>query len=290
MNDIVNLTDVIKRYKEFQLGPLNVSIPRGCITGLIGPNGSGKTTTMQILMNIISPNSGDVTIMDMQHKTAEISIKNCIGYVGEVQHYYEDQTVSWTARFVSKFYDEWNANLFEKLLHEFKISRSKKIKALSKGMKLKFSIALALSHNPALIIMDEPTSGLDPIVRREVLDYLKKFVDEDPEKSVIISSHITNDLERIADYIIFLIDGKVVLYDSKDNLTANWKKINFQEGIIGQEIIAKLFEVEKNMFGCCAFTDKYPEIEKMIDPIKNNNGLKIENVGLDDILLCLLRR
>ena len=290
MENTVCLKQVVKRYGEFVLGPIDLDFPKGCITGLIGPNGAGKTTTLKIIMNILKPNSGEITVLDMKHRKSEIQIKNKIGYVGEVQYYYEDRTVAWTSSFISKFYNNWDCNLFDRLTHEFEINRTKKIKNLSKGMRVKLSIAIALSHNPDLIIMDEPTSGLDPVIRREVLSYLRKFVDNNNDKSVIISSHITDDLERIADYVVFLIDGKVALHDEKDILSDKWKKISYKKEALDEAVSSKLINVEKNMFGSSGYTDKYSEIKDSIAHLLKSEELKIENVGLDDILICLMRR
>lgn len=290
MDNAASLKKAVKKYGEFRLGPLNLDFPKECITGIIGPNGAGKTTTLKLLMNIIKPDSGEISVLDMKHRDSEIRIKNRIGYVGEVQYFYEDRTVSWTADFVSKFYDKWNSNLFDRLMHDFEINRTKKIKNLSKGMRVKLAIAIALSHDPDLIILDEPTSGLDPVIRRELLAHLRKYVDDNRNKSVIISSHNTNDLERISDHVVFLLDGMVALEDEKDILNEKWKKISFRKGAVEDSICAKLMNVENNMFGSSGYTDSYPAIKNSIAQAVKNDDVKVENTGLDDILICLMRR
>ena len=287
LNNVASLKNIVKSYKDFKLDNISIDFLTGYITGLIGPNGAGKTTALKILMNIVKPDSGYVSVLGMEYKNNEKYIKNKIGYVGEVQYFYEDRTISWTADFVSKFYTDWDNPMFNKYLDEFQINHSKKIKTLSKGMRVKFSLALALSHNPSLIVLDEPTSGLVPIIRRNVLDLLKKTINEDPQKAVIISSHITNDLERIADHVLYLVDGQIMLKGEKDLLLSKWKKIHFKEGILDDNLIKKLINTEKNMFGCSGYTDNYMELKNSLSIYEQNGDVKIENTGLDDILITI---
>ena len=191
--NILEIKNLRKRYKGFALDGISLDLPQGYILGLIGPNGAGKTTTIKILMNMVKRTDGEVRVFGLDPQRNAKKIKNKVGYLGEEQYFYGNKTVAWTGNFVSAFYDDWDTNVFQSLLTGFEISRTKKTRELSKGMKVRFSLALALSHNPDLLILDEPTAGLDPVIRREVLELLRKKSKNDG-KSVIISSHITDDM------------------------------------------------------------------------------------------------
>lgn len=289
MSSILELRELKKEYREFVLDSISLDIPKGCIMGIIGPNGAGKTTTIKIIMNLVKADGGEVSVFGLDHRKDEKEIKNRVGYVGEEQYFYEDRTVAWTGKFVSKFYSRWDRNAFSRLLSEFQISGTKKVKELSKGMKVKLSLALALSHEPELIILDEPTAGLDPVVRRELLDLLRKITADDENKSVIISSHITDDIERTADYITYMVEGRIVLRGEKDELLSSWKKIHYKSGVLNGELAASLMNVETSMFGSSGITDRYLSIkERLADGIRRDE-IKVENVGLDDILICYVR-
>ena len=285
MDAIVEINNLKKRYKGFLLDVTSLTVPKGHIMGFIGPNGAGKTTTIKILMNMVRASSGDVKIFGMDHNKNEKAIKNRIGYVGEDQFFYGDKTVAWTGNFVSGYFDHWDKNKFQNFLTDFSISRTKKISELSKGMKVKFSLALDLSHNPALILLDEPTAGLDPIIRREVLEILRGLA-VDENKSVIISSHITDDISRIADFVTFLFDGQIELSGQKDEILSSWKRIHYKEGALDKTIIDSLKNRKKHMFGHSGVTDSYPEIKESLVLGLEEETVKLENIDLDDILIA----
>jgi len=285
MDNIVEINNLKKRYKGFLLDVVSLSVPKGSIMGLIGPNGAGKTTTIKILMNMVRANAGDVKIFGLDHIENEKAIRNRIGYVGEDQYYYGDKTVAWTGNFVSGFFDKWDKNKFQKFITDFAISRTKKISELSKGMKVKFSLAIALSHNPDLILLDEPTAGLDPLIRREVLEILRGLT-VDENKSVIISSHITDDISRIADYVTFLIDGKIRLSGEKDELLSQWKRIHYKDGVLDKNIIDAFKNRKKHMFGQSGVTDRFLELKGSLAQGLADETIKLENVSLDDILIA----
>jgi len=288
MDNIIEISSLKKRYKGFLLDNVSLTVPKGSIMGLIGPNGAGKTTTIKILMNMVRANSGVVKTFGMDYIEDEKAIKNRIGYVGEDQYYYGDKTVAWTGNFVSGFFDQWDKNKFQKFLTDFAISRTKKISELSKGMKVKFSLAIALSHNPDLILLDEPTAGLDPIIRREVLETLRALT-VDENKSAIISSHITDDISRIADYVTFLFEGKIKLSGEKDELLSFWKRIHYKDGALDKNIIETLKNRKKHMFGQSGLTDSYLEIKDSLALGLAEETVKIENVNLDDILVAFVK-
>jgi len=286
--NILELKTVQKKYKGFTLDGISLNLPQGLILGLIGPNGTGKTTTIKILMNMVKRDGGTVQVFGLDPQKNAKQIKNRVGYLGEEQHFYGNKTVAWTGKFVSGFYDHWDTNAFQGLLTDFRISRTKKTRELSKGMKVRFALALALSHNPELLILDEPTAGLDPVIRREVLELLRKK-SKNEGKSVIISSHITDDIMRTADLVAFLVEGKIVLTSDKDQLLSNWKRIHYKKGTLGSGIVNTLTRRKEHAFGSSGVTDRYLDIKDALVQGITEGVIKIENVNLDDILISLVK-
>ena len=286
--NVLEVKNLRKEYKEFTLDNVSFSVPAGYIMGIIGPNGAGKTTTIKLLMNLIKPEGGEINIFGLDPRKNEKEVKNRIGYVGEEQYFYQNKTVAWTGRFVSQFFKQWNNNKFNAFLEDFKLSRTKKVKELSRGMKVKLSFAIALSHQPELLILDEPTSGLDPVIRREILDLLLKTSREE-NKSVIISSHITDDLARIADIITFMINGKIRLTGEKDDLLANWKRIHYKKGALSKNITASLNNVQDQVFGSSGLTGHYLKIKDRLADGIGKEEIKVENLNLDDILISFVK-
>ena len=288
MEPVLTLSQLKKTYPEFVLDSIDFNLPPGCVTGLIGPNGAGKTTTIKLVMNLIRPDSGTIEIFGQRHDAHEIDIKNRVGYVGEEQYFYEQRSARWTGAFVSHFFKNWDGERYTAILEQFGLPPKQRIKKYSKGMKVKLSLAIALSHNPELIILDEPTSGLDPVVRRDVLDLLQREA-ADKEKTVLISSHITDDLERIADYVVYMIQGRIRLFSSKDDLMSTWKTVHYKPDAAPDGILETLEQVEGQMFGSTGITRRFPDIrEKLSDGISRGD-IRIDNVGLDDILIALVK-
>ena len=259
----------------------------GCILGIIGPNGAGKTTLVKLIMNQIKPDGGTVRVFDLDHANSEKEIKNRVGYVGEEQHFYRRRTVEWTGRFVARFFTEWEQDRFEYLLEEFKISRSKRTGQLSKGMKTKLALAIALSHGAELLILDEPTSGLDPIIRREILSLLREVAREE-DKAVILSSHISEDLSRIADHLTFMNNGEIILRGDKDDLLANWKRIHFREDSLDQSTLEMLVNVQAQQFSNVGISRDYQMIQPILAGGISRGDIRIENLDIDDILISMV--
>lgn len=288
MENVLEIKKLRKEYDEFVLDSIDWNISKGYITGLIGPNGAGKTTTIKLILNQIEADSGQINVFGKDHAHDEIAVKNRIGFVGEEQYFYEYRSANWTGKFVSHFFRQWDMEKYHKFLDDFQIPRKKMIRKFSKGMKVKLSMAIALSHNADLIILDEPTSGLDPVVRRDLLDLLRKIADEE-KKTVMISSHITDDLERISDFITYMICGRIAKTASKDDLQANWKKIHFTKDSLDQKVIDSLKSVEDHMFGCTGITDDYLKIKETLSQGLTSGDIKVESLGLDDILISLVK-
>lgn len=256
--------------------------------GLVGPNGAGKSTTIKAIMNLINYDSGEIKIFGLDYKNSEEEIKNRIGYVGEEQYFYEDMSVKWMEQFISQHYRQWDRDKFYSLLERFNVSPTKKVKELSKGMRVKLSLALALAHNPELIILDEPTSGLDPVIRNEILQILLEII-QDENKSVLFSTHITEDIEKIADYVTYLIDGRIVLSAPKDELLEQWKTIHIKNGYEVSEISSRLIGVERNYFGITGVTDRYEDMKNIIKPYIEKDIIRVENTSIDQILISLVK-
>lgn len=288
MNNILKIRNLRKEYKEFVLDDISWDIPKGYITGLIGPNGAGKTTTIKLIMNLIKSDGGEVKVFGLDHVADDIAIKNRVGYVGEEQFFYEHRSANWTGKFVSHFFTHWDKERYLNLLEEFAIPPKKMIRKFSKGMRVKLSLAIALSHNPELIILDEPTAGLDPIIRRDVLDFLQTLT-QNGDRSVLISSHITDDIARIADNITYMINGRITLTAAKDDLIANWKKIHFSKGALDPKIFETLEQVEGHAFGGSGITRNFLKIKDSLSQGVAFGNIKVENVGLDDILISLVK-
>ena len=211
---IENLT---KKYDDFLLDKVSFYVPKGNIVGLIGENGAGKSTTINTMLDIIERDSGDVYILNSEKYNVNNEIREKIGVVFDGNNFPEDLTPQKLNNVLTRIYKNWEDKTFFEYIEKFNLPKTKKIKNFSKGMKMKLSISVALSHNAELLILDEATSGLDPIVRDDILDILLEFV-QDEKKSILISSHITSDLEKVADYIVFIHKGKVIFEETKDNL------------------------------------------------------------------------
>ena len=211
------VNDVTKRYRDFVLDQVSFSVPCGTIVGLIGENGAGKSTTINAILGLINRDSGNIELLGEADPQSNDSIRNQIGVVFDGNNYPDVLSARKLNRVLGNIYSAWDERKFFSLLEKMSLPTDKKIREFSKGMKMKLSIAAALSHNSKLLILDEATSGLDPVVRDDILDMFLEFV-QDENNSVIVSSHITSDLEKVADYIVFIHKGKVVFCKSKDEL------------------------------------------------------------------------
>ena len=285
-NNILEVRRLRKKYRGFTLDDIDLDLPFSGVTGIIGPNGAGKTTTIKLIMNMIVPDRGSITVFGRPHDQDEKFIKNRIGYVGEEQPFYDFHSAVWTGRFVSHFFEKWDAALYARYLDAFQLPPRKRIKSFSKGMRVKLALAVALSHDPELVILDEPTAGLDPVVRRDILERLREIA-SDKERAVLISSHITDDLERIADNLVYMINGRIVLFSDKDSLLAEWKRVRYTPDALDEDTISALTVEEKGLFGSSGITREYSRLKPRLAKALTQGHVKIENMGLDDILIQL---
>ena len=248
MDNILEVSGLRKDYKGFSLGDVTFAVPRGTIMGLIGPNGAGKTTVIKLVMNLIRRRAGRVKVFGLDNIADEPGVKARIGFVYDEPGFPPDVSLLRIGSALAPFYPAWDGTLFRGLLDEFELPARKRFKTLSHGMKMKFALAVALSHDAELILMDEPTAGLDPVFRQDLLARLSGLI-QDERKSVLFSSHITTDLEKVADHITFLHRGAVVFSSPKDELLETWALVKAGSGDIEVSDIPGLRGYRAGAFG-----------------------------------------
>jgi len=286
MPPILEARGLTKRYHDFTLKDISVEILPGCIIAFFGPTGAGKTTLMKLLTHQIPASSGTVRVFGLSYDDREKEIKNRVGYVPQEPNFYQERSVEYNARFAASFFERWDGGAFYRMLDEFRVGRGKTVKRLSRGQKTLFSIALALSHEASLLILDEPTAGLDIILRRTILERLRKFV-SDGERTVIVSSHITDGLGDIAEYVNFLSEGRLVFQSEKDELMARWKRVHFKDGALPPDLVKQLVDVRQQPFGSSGLSRDFLAIREQLAAGIASGDVKIENAGLDDILIAM---
>lgn len=279
MSNIIEVNNLRKEYSDFVLDNISFTLPRGFIMGLIGPNGAGKSTTIKLILNLIKKDAGSINIFGLDNIKHEVKVKENIGFVYDENYFYEDLTIKQMKNVIAPFYSNWDESAFQRYQRDFDLNPNKKIKDLSKGMKTKFALAIALSHNAQLVIMDEPTSGLDPIFRNEILEILTDLL-QDENKGVIFSTHITSDLDKIADYITFINKGKVVFSKTKNEILDNFGIVKGAKELIDRDIRDEFVGIRENNYGFEALTNNVQRI-KSIFP----SDVIIERATLEDIML-----
>ncbi len=242
--DAIKVEKLSKNYLDFSLSDVSFVLPKGCILGLIGQNGAGKTTVIKLILNTLKQNDGNVFVFGADNSgKCFTEIKQDIGFVFDQANFPLVLTPNNINTMMKRVYKNWSCEQFFEYLKKFNLPEKKQFKDFSKGMRMKLSIAVALSHDAKLLVLDEATSGLDPVAREEILDILNEFT-RDENNSVLISSHITSDLEKICDYIVFLKDGKLVFCEQKDTLLEKYSllKLSQQEflSVPSSAIVAKI--------------------------------------------------
>jgi ABC-2 type transport system ATP-binding protein len=218
--------NVIKKFPQFKLGPLNFDLEPGTVLGFVGPNGSGKTTTIQCLVGLLRAESGEMEVFGCPNDLNKPEWKLDIGYVGDIQVFYERWTGQKNLDFLSQFYPNWSDERASELAKRFNLPLHKRAKDLSTGNRVKLSLVAALSHSPRLLLLDEPTSGIDPVVRMEVLDVLFEIL-ETGERAIFYATHILPEISRLADELAFIDDGNIWLRTPKEDLIEKWRKVTF---------------------------------------------------------------
>ena len=284
MNSTLILKNVNKKYEKsnFAIKDISFSIPEGSIVGFIGENGAGKSTTMNCILNVIRRDSGTIEIFGREMTDEDIDIRENIGVVYDSNNFPEYLTARQLADILGRIYSKWDDFCFEQFLRRFGLPESQRIKTYSRGMSMKLAIAVALSHDSKLLILDEATSGLDPIMRDEILDVLLEFVKQE-NHSILLSSHITSDLEKIADYIVFIHNGEIILNKTKDELIYEYGVIRCSENdfhnILSEDILSSMKKDYQ--------IDVLIKNKKLME--KKYKNLIIDSVSLDEIMLLLVK-
>ena len=277
---ILKVDKLCKKYERFYLDNVSFSLDEGYIMGFIGSNGAGKTTTLKGILNMIRKDGGRIEIFGKNFDDNEISIKQDIAFMMGSSDYYMRKQVKTLAAVVSRFYADWNQDTFNSYLSRFNIDPEKKINELSQGMRVKLSIALALSHNAKLIILDEPTSGLDPVARDNLLDLFQELIEEG-DKSILFSTHITSDLEKCADYITYINNGRIIESTTKDELLESYRLVSGSEKDL-PGIKEDLISFKTNSFGFVGLIKS--------EQLKKHNPINSEPPTLDDIMIYHAKR
>ncbi len=282
MQNILEIQNLRKQYPSFALKDVSLCVPSGSIMGFIGENGAGKTTTIKLILNEIARDSGTVKIFGMDNIRDERKIKEQIGVVFDESYFYGEFKAGDIGSILKRVFSGWDDGLYKRYLQEFKLPSDKPIKEFSKGMKMKLGIASALAHRPRLLILDEATSGLDPIVRSDILDIFLDFI-QDETHSVLFSSHITSDIEKVADYVTFIHEGQIIFERSKDDLLENSGILKCSSTDFGRVEKSGLVRWRKGEMGYEALVPDKQKAKQMYP------GLLIDNATIDEIMLLYVK-
>ena len=279
MNDILKVENLNKSYGDFSLTDVTFSLPEGCITGFIGVNGAGKTTTLCTLLGLTKKTSGNIQFFGLDMEKSEKQIKNRIGVVFDDGCFYDELSLAEMKGIISSAYTAWSEQDFKRYMDMFSLDPKQKINTLSKGMKMKYALALALSHNAELLIMDEPTSGLDPLIRSQLLEVLTDYM-ENGGKSVFFSTHITSDLDKIADMLIMINNGRIIFQEEKDFLLDTYRIVKGDIKVLTDDVRKLFLNITETPFGFTGITKQISEIPPFLSDII------VERPTIEDIMLA----
>lgn len=281
MEKILEIKNLGKNYSNYKLDDVNFNLEKGYIMGFIGPNGAGKTTTIKLIMNLIKRNSGEIKVFGLDNLHDEKEIKSRIGFVYDECNFYDNLSLNDNAKLIADFYNKWSWSEFDKYMIKFELDKKQKIKELSKGMKTKFAIATALSHDAELLIMDEPTSGLDPVFRQEIINILQEYI-EDGNRSILFSTHIISDIEKMSDYITFINKGKIIFSQEKTVIEDTYRIVKGGLEILDKDIQKYFIEIKKNKYGFSGLTLRSSELHE-----KLGESIVVDKATIEDIMLYM---
>ena len=282
--NVIEVKDLCKSFPSFQLKNVNIVLEEGYIMGFIGRNGAGKTTTLKSILNLLNPDSGTINLCGLNMPKNETEIKNLIGYVAGGVDFYPEQKIKKITDITKIFYKEWDDERYKELCKRFEIDENKKFKQLSAGMKVKYSIAVALSHNAKLLILDEPTSGLDPAARDDLILIFQEFV-EDGKHSILFSTHITSDLEKCADFITYIKSGEILASTDVETFEKSYLLVTGKKDDLSPELEGKIIGLHKYNLG---FEGMIKADDKAL--VEGVGGMEISVPSLEDIMIHLERR
>ncbi|MCX2829192.1 ABC transporter ATP-binding protein [Bacillus pseudomycoides] len=281
MNAVLEVNKLNKTYDSFSLKDVTFSLNKDCITGFIGTNGSGKTTTIKAILGLILKDSGKINFLGKDMDKNERKSKNKIGIVLDEGYFYDELTLKEMKNVIAPSYTDWDEAVFLFYIKQFNLNLGQKISTLSKGMRMKFAVALALSHHADLLIMDEPTSGLDPLVRSELMNIFLDFMKE-PGKSVFFSTHITSDLDKIADMIILIDDGKILVNEEKDVLVDTHAFVKGDNQLINDQTKNLFLNLHQSQYGFEGITHKKDDVRRLMPDVL------MERPTIEDIMLSYI--
>jgi len=278
MEHALEFREVTKQYTGFTLDRVSLQLPKGCIMGLIGENGAGKSTMIKLIMDLIRKDGGAITVLGQDSVNLPRQTKEAVGVVMDECCFPEYVNLQSANKIMKSIYRMWDETKFQELVQRFSLPEKKTVKEYSRGMKMKLSIAVALSHRPQLLVLDEATSGLDPVVRNEILDVFLDFI-QDETHSIFMSSHILSDLEKACDYITFLHQGKVIFSDEKDRITEQYGVLKCSEKELESIDPSLIVGKRKNAFGA----------EALVLKSKLRGGYLIDNATVEDMMLFYIK-
>ncbi len=278
----IEIKDLTKTYKNFSLNKINFAIPKGSIMGFVGENGAGKTTTIKAILDLIHIDGGSISIMGADSRKLSMENKSEIGVVFDGSNLHDNMTVRHISSIMKNLYKNWSEEKYQAYLNKFQLPKDKIIKEFSRGMKMKLSIAIALSHNSKLLILDEATSGLDPMVRDEILDIFLEFI-QDEEHTILLSSHIISDIEKIADYVTFIHKGSIVFSESKDNLIYQYGIVHCKRDEVSTIDNIYIVGIRENSFGAEVMIRNKDRF------LKHHYNFHVEKTSIEEIMLFVSR-
>lgn len=281
MEHVVELQNVSKSFHGFSINNVDLQIKKGFITGLIGANGAGKSTVLKMMMNLVKPDQGEVNVFGLDYSKHEKEIKERIGFVYDGNVFFEGLNLKDIKRIIAPAYRRWDNELFMQYIDQFELPMNKSIRTFSKGMQMKASLALALSHHAELILMDEPTAGLDPIFRRELLALLQQLM-LDEQRTILFSTHITTDLDKIADYITFMRRGKVVFNQSVHEISQRYYIVKGDVELLDRDTEQYFIHIQRGSHTFEALTEGIDEVRTVF-----GQSVVTEPASLEDIMYYL---
>ncbi len=283
MEPVLQLENVTKTFPNFTLDRVSLSLESGYIMGLIGPNGSGKTTLLRLIMGLLSPERGKISVFGRDPQKNGPSIRQAVGFVYDQNPFHGELSTREMTRLIAPLYVDWDWDIYRHYSAEFNLPPKQKIKTLSKGTKLRYALAVALSHKARLLVFDEPTAGLDPVLRREFLQLLREVISEG-SCSVLLASHIVSDLEHIADYVTLLAEGRVLFSRPQEDLLRHYALLKGNRRLLGQVspkyLVGKPREYQ---FGFEGLVSHREEVAELI-----GDGAVLTTPGLEDIMYFYL--
>lgn len=280
MEYAIEVNKLNKTYDDFKLQDISFKVECGTIMGIVGENGAGKSTIIKGILNLINLDSGEIKILGKDIKSDDSLIKNNIGVVFDESYFHDNLNIKDISKIMKNIYSQWQESVFQRYIKQFKLPIDKKVKDFSRGMKMKLSISVALSHNANILILDEATSGLDPVVRDEILDIFLEYIQEE-DKTILISSHITSDLEKICDYITFINHGKLIFSENKDDLIYNFGIIKCSQSDINKIDKEDIVGIKEGKFSTEIMVKNRFKYE--------NKDLVIDKTNLEEIILFKVR-